>query len=139
MSTSGVGEDGHYGVSEQEFELARSAKEAFDNHRYVKELVVYGNILDTIFSFRYENCLSTLKKLVELRQEDARVTHNKAVAQYLLSNLTKTDEFRRTLQAVESQFERDAENSGGEMSVTEKSVLLFNKALIHQRVRPCYG
>lgn len=88
---------------------------------------------------RYENCLSVLKKLVELRQEDARVTHNKAVAQYLLSNLTKTDEFRRTLEAVELQFEQDAggrSDSASPMSVTEKAVLLFNKALIHQRV--CY-
>lgn len=87
---------------------------------------------------RYENCLSVLKKLVELRREDARVTHNKAVAQYLLSNLTKTDEFRRTLESVEAQFEHDAKGGGSEgmspISVTEKGVLLFNKALIHQRV-----
>ena len=72
---------------------------------------------------RYENCLSVLKKLVELRREDARVTHNKAVAQYLLSNLTKTDEFRRTLESVEAQFEHDAKGGGSEgmspISVTE--------------------
>ena len=84
--------------------------------------------------FRYESCLSILKKLVELRQEDARVTHNKAVAEYLLSNYTKTDEFRRTLQSVEIQFEKDAESNGSSTGVTEKSVLLFNKALIHHRV-----
>ena len=83
---------------------------------------------------RYEGCLSILKKLVELRQEDARVTHNKAVAEYLLSNLTKTDEFRKTLQNVEIQFEKDAESNGTSASTTEKSVLLFNKALIHHRV-----
>ncbi|XP_003382418.1 PREDICTED: CCR4-NOT transcription complex subunit 10-like [Amphimedon queenslandica] len=119
MSTEESASGSYFGVTEQELELARSAKEAFDNHRY-------------------ENCLSVLKKLVELRREDARVTHNKAVAQYLLSNLTKTDEFRRTLESVEAQFEHDAKGGGSEsvspISVTEKGVLLFNKALIHQRL-----
>jgi hypothetical protein len=62
------------------------------------------------------------------------VSHNKAVAQYLLSNLTKTDEFRRTLKLVENHFEREVEGNGTPMSIAEKGVLLFNKALIHQRV-----
>ena len=35
MATSEEG--GYIGVSEQELELARSAKEAFDNHRSVEE------------------------------------------------------------------------------------------------------
>lgn len=33
-----------------------------------------------------------------------------------------------------SQFDRDAENSGMEVSVSDKGVLLFNQALIHMRV-----
>ena len=69
-----------------------------------------------------------------MRRDDWRVAHNRAVAQYLLSNLTKTDEFRRNLLAIELHFERDAENSGVEVTIVEKSVLLFNLALIHQRV-----
>ncbi len=71
-------------VSEQEQEWARVAKEAFDNHRF-------------------ENCLSVLNKLLDSRRRDARVAHNRAVAQYMLSNLTHTDEFRKTLQTVSSQ------------------------------------
>lgn len=71
-------------VSEQDLEFARIAKEAFDSHRY-------------------ENCLSVLNKLLESRRPDARVAHNRAVAQYMLSNLTHTDEFRKTLQSVSSQ------------------------------------
>lgn len=86
--------------------------------------------------FRYESCLSILKKLMEVRYEDVRVAHNKAVAEYLLSNLTKTDEFRKVLQNVEVQFEKDVENNV-KVSAREKSVLLFNKALIHHRVRTC--
>ena len=87
-----------------------------------------------MYMYRYEGCLSALNRLVELRRDDWRVAHNRAVAQYLLSNLTKTDEFRRNLITIEQQFERDAECSGVVVSVVEKSVLLFNLALIHQRV-----
>lgn len=71
-------------VSEQDLDLSRVAREAFNNHRY-------------------ESCLSTLNKLLDSRRHDARVIHNRAVAQYLLSNLTHTDEFRRTLQSVSAQ------------------------------------
>lgn len=71
-------------VSEQELDLARVAKDSFNNHRY-------------------ESCLSALNKLLDCRRHDARVIHNRAVAQYLLSNLTHTDDFRRTLQSVSVQ------------------------------------
>ena len=65
-------------------ELARQAKESFDNHRY-------------------ESCLSALNKLQESRRTDGRVAHNRAVAQYFLSNLTLTDVFRKSLQSVNAQ------------------------------------
>ncbi len=32
------------------------------------------------------------------------------------------------------QFERDAESSGVDVSISDKAVLLFNQALIHMRV-----
>lgn len=72
---------------EQGAELAQQAKEAFDNHRY-------------------ESCLSTLNKLMELRRNDKRVAHNRAVARYLLSNLTLTDEFRKNLQTLKAQVRK---------------------------------
>lgn len=72
------------GGGEPWLELARQAKEAFDNHRY-------------------ESCLSTLNKLMEIRRHDKRVAHNRAVARYLLSNLTVTDEFRKNLQSLKAQ------------------------------------
>ena len=71
-------------VSEQDVELAKTARDAFNSHRY-------------------ENCLSALNKLLDSRKHDGRVVHNRAVAQFLLSNLTHTDEFRRTLQSVSTQ------------------------------------
>ena len=71
-------------ATDGEIELARQAKESFDNHRY-------------------ESCLSALNKLQETRRTDGRVAHNRAVAQYLLSNLTLTDVFRKSLQSVSAQ------------------------------------
>ena len=71
-------------VSEQDVELAKVARDAFNSHRY-------------------ESCLSALNKLLDSRRHDGRVVHNRAVAQFLLSNLTHTDEFRRTLQSVSTQ------------------------------------
>ena len=52
---------------------------------------------------RYESCLTTINRLWEKRREDPRVLHNKAVARYYLSNLTQTDDFRKTLQQVSEQ------------------------------------
>ena len=83
-------------VSEQELELARVSREAFNNHRY-------------------ESCLSSLNKLLDSRRQDGRVHHNRAVAQYLLSNLTHTDEFRRTLHSVSAQV--DLFNGGTSIAV----------------------
>ena len=51
----------------------------------------------------YESCLTTLSKLWEQRRDDPRVIHNKAVAKYFLSNLTQTDDFRKTLHQVSEQ------------------------------------
>ena len=76
-------EEDKYGV-EPGLGLARQAKEAFDNQSY-------------------ESCLSTLNKLMEVRRHDKRVAHNRAVARYLLSNLTLTDEFRKNLQTLKAQ------------------------------------
>lgn len=108
-------EGAEQGVSDHEPELARVAKEAYDNQRY-------------------ESCLSALNKLLDARRRDPRVAHNRAVAQYLLSNLTLTDEFRKNLQAVNVQFDKESENGSGECNLCEKGVLLFNQALIHARL-----
>ena len=69
-------------------ELARQAKEAFDMQSY-------------------ESCLSSLNKLMEVRRHDKRVAHNRAVARYLLSNLTLTDEFRRHLHTLKTKVYTD--------------------------------
>lgn len=79
------GHGAHYlEMAELELELSRAARDAFHSHRY-------------------ESCLSALNKLLDTRRYDVRVIHNRAVAQYLLSNLTHTDDFRRTLHSVNVQ------------------------------------
>ena len=78
--------DGFQGIPEHVGELARAAKEAFDAQKF-------------------EGCLSALNRLLDARRHDARVAHNRAVAQYLLSNLTSTDEFRKTLQTLSLQVD----------------------------------
>ena len=80
----------------EEDQLAKQAYEAFQNQSY-------------------ESCLSCLTKLVELRPTDPRVLHNRysschvyitskcvprAVAKYCLSNLTLTDDFRKSLNFI---------------------------------------
>ena len=82
--------------SSEEEHLAKYAYEAFQNQSY-------------------ESCLSHLTKLVELRPNDSRVLHNRysfsltctqlllyvrAVAKYYLTNLTLTDDFRKTLNYI---------------------------------------
>ena len=83
--------------SSDEEHLAKQAYEAFQNQNY-------------------ESCLSHLTKLVELRPNDSRVLHNRyemitciqiissilirAVAKYNLSNLTLTDDFRKSLNNI---------------------------------------
>lgn len=80
-------------ATDSDIELAKNAKSAFDNHRY-------------------ESCLSSLNKLLDARRNDGRVAHNRAVAQYLLSNYTLTDDFRKSLHAVSSQVRTEWKNKG---------------------------
>ena len=50
---------------------------------------------------------SSLNKLLDARWTDGRVAHNRTVAQYLLSNCTLTDDFRKSLHAVSTQVGLD--------------------------------
>ena len=52
---------------------------------------------------KYDTCLQQLKRLSELRQHDARVAANKAVVEYYVSKLCKTDEFMKQLGAAKKQ------------------------------------
>ena len=71
-------------VTDQERELANHAQVEFE-------------------SKHYDSCLVTLAKLAEIRKNDSKVQHNRAVAQYYLSNLFKTDEFSKNLQLLRKQ------------------------------------
>lgn len=92
--------------SSEEEHLAKCAYEAFQNQSY-------------------ESCLSHLTKLVELRPNDSRVLHNRAVAKYYLTNLTLTDDFRKTLNYISQRA-----YSGSSQGL----VLLLNQAIILARL-----
>ena len=71
-------------VTDQERELANHAQVEFE-------------------SKHYDSCLATLAKLAEMRKNDPKVQHNRAVAQFYQSNFLKTDEFSRNLHLVRKQ------------------------------------
>jgi CCR4-NOT transcription complex subunit 10 len=48
----------------------------------------------------YESCLAGISKLYSARSLDPKVMHNKAVAEYYISGLRKTDEFRKCMNNV---------------------------------------
>merc|ERR1719230_1378292 len=60
----------------------------------------------------YDNCLQQLQKLTELRPCDARVTANRAVVEYFVSNLSKTDEFSKQINSAKKQLEFGMVNTG---------------------------
>ena len=51
----------------------------------------------------YDECLEQLKRLSELRPYDARVTGNKSIVEYYLSNFSKTDEFIKQINGAKKQ------------------------------------
>ena len=54
-------------------------------------------------SKQFDESLSALDKLAEMRPKDGKVHHNRCVTQFYQSNCTKTDEFKKNLQAVRKQ------------------------------------
>ena len=54
-------------------------------------------------SKNYECCVKTISRLAETRNHDLKVIHNQAVASYYLSGLTKTEEFKHSLNELYSK------------------------------------
>lgn len=75
------------GVTDEERGLASDAHVEFENKQY-------------------DECLTALDKLAEMRQKDGKVKHNKCVALFYQSNCTKTDEFKKNLQLVRKQVRK---------------------------------
>ena len=68
-------------VSDQQKQLALSALQEFDSKQFT-------------------SCCNIMNKLMAQRGNDPRVVHNKAVADFCLSGLQSTDEFRHSLANV---------------------------------------
>lgn len=74
-------------ITDQERELASQAQIEFEN-------------------CRYEKSVDALDSLSEIRQNDHKVMHNKAVAQFCHSEFTKTDEFYKNLLSIKKQVKK---------------------------------
>ncbi|CAB3987599.1 CCR4-NOT transcription complex subunit 10 [Paramuricea clavata] len=96
--------------SDQEQELARNALTEFE-------------------SARYDTCLGSLSKLEDLRPKDAKVAHNKAVAEFYKSGCEKTEDLLKTLNSVKKKMNHKSSDTEAETSDVEKAVLLYNKAV----------
>ena len=68
-------------VTGQQKELAASAMQEFERKQFT-------------------SCCNIMNKLMAARGTDPRVVHNKAVADFCLSGLQSTDEFRQSLANV---------------------------------------
>ena len=62
-----------------------------------------GQALTEFKSSRFDECLSLLKKLLDLKPNDARILLNKTVAEYYQSNFCRTDELRKHISIVKKQ------------------------------------
>ena len=71
----------HPPVNDAQIELARQAKQEFDKQQY-------------------DNCASTMNKLAQSCVMDPKVIHNKGVAEFYQSKLTKIEEFKLCLSTV---------------------------------------
>ena len=59
--------------------------------------------LNEFKSSRFDECLILLKRLLDLKPNDARILLNKTVAEYYQSNFCKTDELRKQILTVKKQ------------------------------------
>jgi len=75
--------------------------------------------------------LQELSRLLELRPHDPRVSANKAIIEYYKSNLCKTDEFIKLINASKKQLEFGMVNTGDELDDIDRSFILYNQAILH--------
>ncbi|KAL0278505.1 UNVERIFIED_CONTAM: hypothetical protein PYX00_000316 [Menopon gallinae] len=97
-------------VSDQEQDLAQSALADFTK----------GN---------YAGCLGSLSKLELTWTHDAKVAHNKAVAEFYKSDLKKTDQFRKNLNNLRSQPIWNGDEVV-KLEDVEQCALYYNHAII---------
>ncbi|CAG9764189.1 unnamed protein product [Ceutorhynchus assimilis] len=79
----------------------------------------------------YSLCLQSINKLETVRPNDFKVVHNKAVAQYLESDLKKTDEFEKNLRDICNKFDIKDDK----LEEIDYGIAQFNHAVVlfHQK------
>lgn len=79
-------------------EIASARKNITDQDRQVA-LQAFSHFKEK----KYDECLLHMKRLLELRSHDPRVSSNKALVEYLSSKCCRTDEFMKQLDYVKKQ------------------------------------
>ncbi|XP_031565395.1 CCR4-NOT transcription complex subunit 10-like isoform X2 [Actinia tenebrosa] len=103
-------------ITDEEREIANQAQIEFEN-------------------CRYEKSVEALDSLSEIRQNDHKVIHNKAVAQFCHSEFTKTDEFYKNLLSIKKQIENQTGDDGDESDDIDMAYLLYNEAVVCYNLR----
>lgn len=78
---------------------------------------------------KYEQCLSTLKKLLLKRPQDVKVLQNICVTEYYLSNCKNTETFRINILDICKQAHINIEDLDS-LDDVDNSVLVYNQAVV---------
>ncbi|XP_032225429.2 CCR4-NOT transcription complex subunit 10 isoform X2 [Nematostella vectensis] len=84
---------------------------------------------------QYDKSLAALSKLNEMRPNDYKVVHNKAIIQYCLTGLTRTDEFFNHLATLRKKIEHESGDSKDESDVLDMVYVLYNEAVVCYNLR----
>lgn len=83
---------------------------------------------------QYDSCLSGLKKIQKNHPGDCKLMHNRAIAEFYKSGLTKTADLKKALSKVHKvtqQSHQEEDELSEELTNNEYSVLHFNQALLY--------
>jgi len=84
---------------------------------------------------RFNECLLLLKKLLDLKPNDARILLNRTVADYYQSNFCKTDELRKQLLIVKKQLSRKSSSANDELEDIGQCFILYNEGVLYYHLK----
>lgn len=130
LSGNNGGNGGGGGHEPPQREIASARKNITDQERQLA-----GNATNEYQHSKNESCLQLLKRLSDHRPHDARVSSNKALVEYKLTNFSKTDEYIKQMNAARKQLEFGMVNTGDELDDIDRSFLLYNEAVLNFHLR----
>ncbi|XP_039271191.2 CCR4-NOT transcription complex subunit 10-like [Styela clava] len=89
---------------------------------------------DAFLRDKYDSCISGLKKIQKNHPGDCKLMHNRALAEYYKSGLTKTADLKKALSKVHKvtqQSHQEDDEITEEITSNEYSVLHYNQSLLY--------